>query len=292
MIFVLSTGIAVGCVYALVALGYSLIYRTTGVVNFSQGSYIVLGGLTTYALMHRAGLAYPLAALASIAVCAAVATLFWFGIVVPLWRRNTPAYVVLLSTVVVAALLGNLTQLLVVRDPQYLPAWLPGLHLSLGGTVIQGQYLIVVVSVLVLSLATTLVLRLTHLGRAMRACAASRETSRILGISPERVGGLAMVLTGVLGGLGGILIGPAQQISTDQGLTYGVLGFIAAVLGGFGNVPGSLAGGVALGVAQQLIIRYLSSNFETVMLFGLLLVLLTVRPYGLFGRTSYGEEHG
>jgi branched-chain amino acid transport system permease protein len=116
----------------------------------------------------------------------------------------------------------------------------------------------------------------------MRACAASRETAALLGISPERIGALAMMLSAALGGLGGIMIAPAQYTSTDA-TVYGIFGFVAAVLGGFGTLSGPLIGGIAVGLVQSFIGRYGNVEYETLTVFGLLLVLMTFRPQGILG---------
>ena len=289
MTLVLAIGVATGCVYGLIAIGYSLIYRTSGVVNFAQGTYVVLGGLVTWWLVSSARLNYVLAVLGGVVAAGAVAGLFWLAVIIPLWRRRSPPYVILLSTVVVSALLTTIIGLVITEQSQTLPAWAPGLSLRLGGTAVAGQYLLVVlVAIGCVGLVVPL-LRYTGLGRSMRACAAGRDTSRLLGISPERVGATAMVLTGMLGGLAGAVITPAQLTSASQGLTYGVFGFAAAIIGGFGSLPGALAGGIVTGILQTAVSRYLSANYETVIVFAVLIVLLIVRPSGMFG--SAGAEH-
>jgi len=106
----------------------------------------------------------------------------------------------------------------------------------------------------------------------------------LLGISPERIGALAFAATAALGGLGGAMITPAQFTSADIGLSYGVFGFVAAVLGGFGSLSGALVGGLILGIVNAFVGRYISSSYQTVLAFGLLLVLLTLRPQGLVGK--------
>jgi branched-chain amino acid transport system permease protein len=208
-------------------------------------------------------------------------------VVVPLWRRGSEPYVTLLATVVTAALLTDLIQLVLTDEPVTTPPWIPGFTVNVGGNRIPGQYAIVVVAAVALIAFVAWTVRTTPIGRAMRACAASRSTSRLLGVNPERVGALAMTLTGLLSGLGGALIAPAQLTSADQGLVYGIFGFAAAVIGGLGNLWGALAGGLIVGLIQAATDRYISANYETVIVLGVLLVLLTVRPRGLFGVAEF-----
>ena len=143
--------------------------------------------------------------------------------------------------------------------------------------------MVVAVVTICLILACGAVLRFTALGCAMRAVAASRETSELLGIAPERIGAIAFTATAALGGLGGALITPAQFTSCDAGLAYGVFGFVAAVLGGFGSLVGALIGGLLLGVIDAAVGRYISSNYQTVISFAILLALRAFRPQGLVG---------
>lgn len=283
MVLTLAIGIATGCVYALVAVGYSLIYRTTGVVNFAQGAYVMIGGFATWWFFAVAALPYPLAIACGIAIAGLIGSALWTMVVLPLWRRRSPPYVVLLATIVFGAIVGDAALLLLGTLPQTLPSWVPWLVFEFQGNRIDGQYGVVIAATLLSLVAFGVVLRLSSLGRAMRACAANRDTSQLLGISPERIGTLAFTATAALGGFGGAMITPAQFTSSDVGLAYGVFGFVAAVLGGFGSLLGALVGGVLLGVVNAVVGRYVSSNYQTVIAFAILLVLLAVRPQGIVG---------
>ena len=284
MTLILAIGIATGCVYALVAVGYSLIYRTAGIVNFAQGSYVMIGGLSTYWFLNIADWPYPLAIAAGVIVSMLTGLVLWVMLVLPLWRRRSPSYVVLLGTAVFGMIV-SITMLIVLGPlPQTLPPWIPGFNLEFDNNRIEGQYVVVVVATVTIMVVLSTVLRTSIIGKAMRACAANRDTSQLLGISPERVGGIAFVLTAALGGLGGAMITPAQFSSTDVGLTYGVFGFVAAVVGGFGSLPGALLGGLTLGIVNAIVGRYISASYQTVIAFGILLVLLTLRPQGIIGK--------
>jgi branched-chain amino acid transport system permease protein len=280
----LAIGLATGCVYALVALGYSVIYRTTGVVNFAQGGYVMVGGFVTWWLLATAKLPYALAVAGGISAAALLGLLLWMAVVLPLWRRRSPAYVVLLQTILFGAILTNAALLVFGSMPQTLPSWLPFSDVQFGGNHLSSQYLVVAPVSACLVYGFHLLLKHSMLGRAMRACAASRDTAQLIGVHPERVGGLAFALTAAIGGLGGAIIAPAQFTSVEVGLTYGIFGFVAAVLGGFGSLWGALAGGIALGVVNAFVGRYISSSYQIVIAFGLLLALLAFRPQGLFGQ--------
>jgi branched-chain amino acid transport system permease protein len=287
---ILAIGIATGCVYALVAVGYSLIYRTTAVVNFAQGSYVMIGGFATWWFYSVLRLPYPIAILAGVLCATATGLILWIFVVLPLWRRRSPAYVILLETIIFGAIVSTAALIALGPMPQTLPPWLPGFAITFQGNHIDGQYVVVAVASVGLMLAFSAVLRFTMLGRAMRACAASRDTSELLGISPERIGAIAFAVTAMLGGFGGAMITPAQFTSADAGLAYGVFGFVAAVLGGFGSLPGALLGGLLLGLVNAIIGRYVSSNYQTVISFAILLALLAARPQGLIG-SDWEESH-
>lgn len=287
MIATLAVGLATGFVYALVAMGYTLVFRTTGIVNFTSGSWVVLGGLGTYWILHHWHAPYGLAVVGALVLVAGVAAVFWVAIVVPLWRRGSPDYIVLLATVIASAALGPLMDLLITPDAVTLPPWIHGFALHAQGSTISGQYVFVaVVALLVLTLVAA-VLRLTIVGKRLRACAADRETARLLGVHPEWIGGLAMVATAVIGGLAGAMIAPAQTTQSGLALTYGIYAFVAAVVGGLDSITGAFLGGLLLGVAQAFTDRYYTPNFDNIIVFGLLVLVLVVRPTGLLGKAAH-----
>lgn len=283
MTVILAIGIATGCVYALVAVGYSLIYRTTGIVNFAQGTFVMIGGMGAYWLLNLVHVAYPLAIVGGVVIASLVGLVLWVVVVLPLWRRRTAPFVVILATLVFGALGGNVVLLWLGTQPQTLPQWVPGFRLQLPGGGIAGQYVVVIICTVLVMLGIGAFLQWSTLGRSMRACAANRETSMLLGISPERIGAIAMAATAALGGLGGVLITPAQFTSPDAALVYGVFGFVAAVLGGFGSLRGALIGGILVGLIQAFTGRYISATYETIIAFAVLLVLLGLRPQGIVG---------
>jgi branched-chain amino acid transport system permease protein len=288
MTIVIAIGIATGCVYALVGIGFSLIYRTTGIVNFAQGVFVALGGMSAYWLTSVKDWPYALALVAAVGLSALAGLALWLLVVLPLWRRGAEQVSVLMATLVAGALATALLQKWLGSQPRTLPEWIAGLRLKLPGGSITGQYALVVIATFVLVVVLAAFLRWSTLGRSMRACAASRETAALLGISPERIGALAMMLSAALGGLAGILIAPAQYTATDA-TVYGIFGFVAAVLGGFGTLIGPVIGGIVVGLVQAFVGRYGNVEYETLTVFALLLILMTFRPQGILG--SQWSDH-
>ncbi len=283
MIVLLVIGMGIGCIYALVAAGYALIYRTTGIVNFAQGSFVMVGGMTAFWFRDVVHLPYLLAGVLGVLASAGVGLVLWLLIALPMWQRGVAGYVLILGTLVFSLLVEDVVLRWQGTDPKILPPWVGGFDLHVGQATLSGQYVLIVVAMAAVLLLLGAFLRYSSLGRAMRTCASDRETSALLGVSPARMGGIAMVMTSAIGGLGGLLITPVQYTAYNAGLTYAIFGFVAGVLGGFGSLSGAVVGGILLGVIQQLTARYLSSSYETFIAFGLLLVLLTVRPRGLLG---------
>jgi branched-chain amino acid transport system permease protein len=283
---ILAIGIATGFVYALVAVGYSLIYRTTGIVNFAQGAFVMVGGMATYWLYQVHHVPYPVAAAGGVLIAGAVGGVLWVALVSPLWRRGSPAVVVILATLVFGDLVANCVAKGISADPQTLPPWIHGFRVPVGGASIDGQYVIVIAVAFVSIIAVAVALQRSNLGRAMRACAANTQTSQLLGIAPRRVGAAAMVFTAALAGLAGVVFTPAQYTDYNSALNYGIYGFVAATIGSFGDLWGALLGGILLGVVTALTGRYISTNYELVIAFAILLVLLVLRPQGLLGRRA------
>lgn len=285
MIATVAVGLALGSMYALVAMGYTIVYRATGVINFASGTYVVAGGLGTYWLSAREHWPYPAAILGGVLLAGLWSVLLWVLIIVPLWRRKSADHIVLLSTVLVAALSAPLVEKLITPDAQTLPEWVPSWQIHVGSSRIGGQYVFIMAVSLAVVLAVTLLLRYSLIGRQLRACAANRETSRLLGIHPEGVGAVAMAVTGVLGGLGGAMITAAQAMQPDSGLTLSTFAFVAAVFGGLESTAGAFLGGLVLGVAQAAVDRYYTAGYDELIVFGLLTVVLLIRPHGLLVRS-------
>ena len=281
-------GLAVGCIYGLVAMGLCVIYNASGIVNFAQGAFVMFGGMVAYVLLARLGL--PMLAAGPLAVILAWG-LGWVvmrSVIRPLLKRRAPIFIMILATMATQIVLENAAMHAIGTKPVTLPEITPGLLLRFGKVVIGGQSIWIAVGTLALGAVLWGFFARTLLGKAMRACAVNAEIATLLGIPVDRMVALSFAISAALGAAGGVLITPTQYTAFNVAMPFGIKGFTAAILGGFGNVAGALAGGLVLGVLESLSVAFVSSGYKDVIVFGLLILILFVRPSGLF---SSPEEH-
>ena len=298
---ILLNGAASGGVYALVALGYTLVFSVLGVINFAQGALFSLGGYLTYLLMGgRIGVNGALpgwglpvglpfaAALLLAALGAALASLAVERLAfTPLRRRHAEPLLYLITSLGAGVALVNLLQILMGAEGYAFPATaLAGLPpaLSLAGARIRSiQVLLLAVCALTV-LGLGLWLERSRGGRALRAVAEDATTARLLGIDSDAMVRLAFLLSGALAGLGGGLIGVSVSLAGPYfGISYGLKGLAVLVLGGLGSVPGAIVGGLLLGLAEALVPAQ-ASGWRDALAFGILFAVLLLRPAGLLGR--------
>lgn len=274
-------GISLGCVYALVAVGFSLIYRTTGVLSFAQGAFVMIGGLLGGWLVEEHAVSTPLAIVAGTGAGVLAGLILAGAIVLPLWRRGASEFIVILGTLVFLVICENLALNQFGSQPRAIEPLTPGFEISVLGETIQGQVVWVVLATALVSGALYLLISHTRFGTAMRACANDRRTSRLLGISPTMVALGAFGLTAGIGALAGLLISPIQLSAYTAAQAYNVSGFLAAVVGGLGDVRGAVVGGLLVGLTEAYVGVYISSTYVNLILLGLLLAVLLLRPRGL-----------
>jgi branched-chain amino acid transport system permease protein len=288
MLALVISGIVIGCVYALIAAGYAIVYRTTGILNFAQGSFVMLSAMTCAWLISKHW-SYPLAALGGLLFTMLVGAAIWMLLMAPMLVRRLGVGLAVIATLVVSYALTDAVLLWQGPNPQTLPAIQPSFQFHIAGTrVSSGQVYVIIGMALILVLLAAF-LKYTPLGRATRASAADHETAQLLGISPVRVGGYAMVIAATVGALGGLLITPIQFTSASGAVSLALYGFVAAVLGGFGRLSGGVIGGLVIGVLQELVSRYISTAYSDAITFGVLILVLLLRPEGLLGAPDYGR---
>jgi len=278
------SGIGTGIIYGLIGIGFCVIYNASGIVNFAQGMFVMLGGMVTHALLTRAGLPLALAIPITILLAAALGIAVDRLVVQPLWRRNTTMFVMILATLAAQIVVERATLMIAGDQPRTFSGFTSAAPWKVGGVAISPQLLWIAGASLFLVGALALFFKRTRTGRAMRACAINREAAALQGIPVAQMLALSFALSAALGAIAGILITPTQYTAFNVGVPFAISGFIAAILGGFGNAAGAFAGGIMLGVAQALAIVFFGAGFKNVAALSILLVFLLARPQGLFGK--------
>ncbi|MRS12426.1 MAG: branched-chain amino acid ABC transporter permease [Actinobacteria bacterium] len=274
-------GFKSGAIYALVALGFTLVYGSTGIINFAQGEFFMLGGVLSV-FYYRLGLPLLLAALAGVVTTAGVGLAFERLALRP--RRDAGALVLIIITIGGSMVMKSLTRHIFGPDEATLPEFTPGPSIAFGGVAIERQALWLWGLTIVAVLALTWLYRKTRFGRAMRACSLSHDAARLMGIDTARVVMVSFGLAAALGALAGLAVTPLTQTAWDVGATAGMKGFAAAILGGLGNPVASVIGGLVLGLLESLSVAFLSSTYKDAIALIVLLIVLFLRPQGLIGR--------
>jgi len=277
------SGLGAGCIYGLVAIGFAVIFNASGIVNFAQGAFVMLGGVLTYVLFNSVRLPLPIAAISAVALTAAFGACFQLLIIRPLHRRRTPVFIMMLATLALSILVENMVLHTVGDRPLSFPSFTPGDPLHLGLVVIDRQILWMVGGSLFLVVVLRLVYGFTLFGKAMKACAINPEAASTLAIPVQRMIAYSFALSAALGAIGGILITPTQYTAYHITVPFSVSGFIAAIVGGLGNPLGAFVGGVILGVLQSFAVLFFSAGYKDIVAFSVLLLFLFLRPAGLFG---------
>jgi branched-chain amino acid transport system permease protein len=280
------SGITLGSIYAIVAIGFNIIYCTTGVINFAQGEFLIVGAMTAISLSHVVPL--PLAILGAIVLTTALGGLIELVFI----RRVKDASVLQLIVVTIGLSILIREALLHIWDekPRALPYFtgtatstvtLLGAHISL-----QILWVLAVSTVLVAAL--TLFFRFTTVGRAMRACADDRMAARLCGINDRRMVTLSFMLSAGIGALAGCVISPVTQTQYDMGAPLAIKGFTVAILGGLGNSMAAVAAGLFLGLLESFTVSQVAVAYKEVVALVVLLLILVLRPHGLFTRRETG----
>jgi len=278
--FVFS-GLTVGAVYALVALGFTLIYNASDVINFAQGEFVMLGGMVTV-FAFAAGVPLPLAALLAIAVAVVTGLLLHRFASEP--ARGASAVTLIIITIGASILIRGLAQIVFDRQFHSLPAFSGEEPIRVLGASILPQSLWVLGGASAIVAVLWLVMERTLLGKAVRATAANRLAARLVGIDTTLVLAFAFGISGAIGAMAGILITPITLTSVTVGTLLALKGFAAAMLGGMGNPVGAVVGGLALGLLESLAAGFISSTYKDAVAFLVILAVLFVLPQGLLGR--------
>lgn len=279
----LVNGVGIGLVYGLIAIGFCVIYNASGIVNFAQGVFVMLGGMFAHSLLTQMGVPMVLSALISIVLVAAVGLAVQFLIISPMWKRKAPLFAIILATLAVQLLIEQVIILTLGDQPRTYPEFTLGGPLKIGPIAFGYQLFWILGCGALMVLALSLFFNRTRVGRALRACSQNREAAALLGIPVGNMLMLSFALSAALGAAAGILITPTQYTAYSVGGPFGINGFIAAIIGGFGSAPAALIGGIFLGIVQSGAIVFFGAGFKNVVALTILLIVLLFFPNGLFG---------
>lgn len=276
----LFSGITVGSIYALAALGFGIIYNASGVINFAQGEFIMLGGMAAVVLT-AAGIPLPLAIVLAIAVTAFAGLLLEKLAIEP--AKDADVVAMIIITIGASLTLRGLVQVLLGTNTRMLAPFTSREPIELLGATILPQSLWVLGSTVLIVAALAWFFGRMRFGKAMLATSYNKLAAALVGINTRRILLASFVLAAVLGAMGGILIAPISYTSYDVGIMLGLKGFVAATVGGLGSGAGAVLGGLLLGIAEAMTAGYISSSYKDAVAFVLILLVLFFMPRGLFG---------
>jgi branched-chain amino acid transport system permease protein len=289
----LVNGVTWGSVYALIALGYTMVYGILRLINFAHGDVYMLGaffGLFAArwlgAAEHPSPLLALLVLLASMAGCGLVGLVIERAAYKPV--RKSSRLAALITAIGVSLLLENGGIRVFGPDPKFFPQIIPARQIALGaGVTISNQQILILAVSVVLMVALRFVVMNTRAGKAMRAVSHSHTAAALMGISVDRIITFTFVVGSMLAAAAGVLVALQNpKIDPLMGIMPGLKAFVAAVLGGIGNIPGAVIGGLVMGIAEVMVVGYLSPTYRDAIAFVLLIVILLVRPSGILGRNT------
>ena len=279
----LITGLAVGSIYALVALGFVLIYTSVNVVNFAQGDFAMIGAYFMVSLVLGFHLPWWIALIVAVVLSGLAGFIFQLGIYQPVRNRPRNFLPVMIATVGASIFLEHLFLLIYGPVPQQLPGVFKAQSISIAGAHVYPQYLLIIVITAVMVALLNWFFEKTKLGKQMQATAQDPNTARLMGIRVARMNALTFAMATGLGGLAGILIAPVYWVTPTMGSMIALKAFAASIVGGFSSVKGAIIGGLAIGLIETFCGTYISGSYRDAFAFIVLILFLIFRPYGLFG---------
>lgn len=279
----LISGLSLGSIYALIALGYTMVYGIAKMLNFAHGDVIMVGAYAVVVSVFQMKLPGALAALISVAVCALLGVTIEFLAYKPL--RQAPPLAVLITAIGVSYLLQNVSLLLFGSEQKAFPTIMNLPTVTLGEVVIDGITLGTLAVTCIIMVGLTLFINKTKMGKAMRAVSEDKGAAELMGISVNRTITTTFAIGSALAAIASIFYGSAYvYVKPTTGAMPGIKAFTAAVFGGIGSIPGAMLGGILLGVIEQLSKTYVSTLWSDAIVFGVLVVVLVVKPTGLLGK--------
>lgn len=281
----LINGVSLGSVYALIALGYTMVYGIIKLINFAHGDIYMVGAYVGFFAITATGMGIFPALLVSMAVTGLLGMLVERLAYKPI--RHAPRISVLITAIGVSFFLEYASMYFVTPTPRTFPRVFDDVAWHLGGFVVNGQQLLIFAITFVLMVVLTYIVQKTKVGKAMRAVSFDTETAQLMGIDANRIISVTFGIGSALAAAGGVLVGVYyNSIDPLMGIMPGLKAFVAAVLGGIGIIPGAMLGGIILGVIEALVSGFLSSTFRDAAAFAILILVLLFKPSGLFGSNT------
>lgn len=280
----LISGVTVGSIYGLTALGFTIIFNTTGIINFAQGEFVMLGGMLSVFFLKCFNISLPF----SILLAAILTTIIGAAIERLTIRPVRGASVInsVIVTIGVSIFIRGLTMIFLGNNTFSLPHFSGNLPLNFAGAAVMPQSLWILAITVLLFLALRLFFARTIFGKGMLACSYDKKASYLVGIDVNRMVLFSFLISALVGAVGGAILTPITLTSYDVGIMLGLKGFSACIIGGLGNPFGAAAGGIILGILESFGAGLISSAYKDAFAFFILLILLFVKPSGLFGQST------
>lgn len=278
-------GLSLGSIYALIALGYTMVYGIIKLINFAHGDIYMLGAYVAFITTTYFGFSFFPAMIASMVVCGILGVLIERIAYKPL--RHATRIAALITAIGVSYVLEYTTQYVMGSEVKTYPTLLSNASFSLGPVTISMQQVYIFTITIVLMIALQLIIKKTKMGRAMRAVSVDEDAAKLMGINVDTTISFTFLLGSSLAGVAGILVGIYyNSIDPLMGMIPGLKAFIAAVFGGIGSVPGAMIGGLFIGIAETMVVAYGSSLYRDAIVYLILILILIIKPDGLLGKNQ------
>src|SRR6195256_5809868 len=281
------SGLGLGSMYGLIALGFHVTYVVSNTVNFSQGSAMMLGAVLGYTFAVPLGWPLPLAAIMALALCTLFGAVIERALVRPFADRGSNAW--LMATVAAGIVLDNVVRFTYGKEPRGFPSVLASQPLKIFGTGVYPLQLVIPLVGIGVALVMHLVLRNTRRGKTLLAVVQNPDAARLMGINVHRTVAVSFMISTALAGLAGILIAPLFSVSSEMGTLFGIKAFAVAILGGLGSAGGVVIAGLIYGLIEALVTSFLGSVYTQIVVFSVVILALALMPNGLFGRAAINK---
>jgi branched-chain amino acid transport system permease protein len=285
----LVNGLSLGAIYALIALGYTMVYGVLRLINFAHGDVYMVGAYVGYYLSRRLQGKQPSLPSAILVMLGAMLACAVFGVLIERFAyrpvRRASRLTLLITAIGVSLFIENAAQLVFGPDPKFFPSLAPHADFIVAGVRLTSEQITVIAVSFLLMIGLRFFIQKTRTGKAMRAVSFNLDAAKLMGISTDRIIATTFAIGSSLAAAAGVLIGmQIPKIDPLMGILYGLKAFVAAVLGGIGSVPGAVLGGLLIGTSEVMVVGYLSSTYRDAIAFGILILVLILRPQGILGK--------